>query len=83
MVKLSVTGAEIQGDTAIAPLSDLRLQFVNADDTTIRGDLFGKVLYHPMTAPDCFYLRFTAVPQPILAFLQETVGELIDALGED
>ena len=69
--KLSVKGATLLSDHPVPPLSNLKIQLINADGKEVPGDLFGKVVGQPAEGRDLFYLRFTFVPPEASAFLRD------------
>jgi adenylate cyclase len=69
LVQLSENGAELQSDTHLMPLSNLKINLLisipEADDL----DLYAKVLNRAAETPGCVRIRFTATPPELIQLL--------------
>ena len=65
---ISVIGAQIEGVTALEPLTNIRLRIQGAGDK-LDGDLYAKVLEGGAR----FTMRFTAAPPKLAAYVAEVV----------
>jgi adenylate cyclase len=74
VVRLSATGAEVRSEQPLAPLSDLKLQFVGRNGQEIPGDLYGKVVGYPTDRDSGFAVRFTSIPPQLTMFLQQLLA---------
>ncbi|MCZ6681422.1 MAG: triple tyrosine motif-containing protein, partial [Candidatus Poribacteria bacterium] len=70
IVKVSAKAAEVESETPVAPLSNLRLQVLDTSGQAVKGDLYGKVVGPLKAGQDKFDLRFTSIPKEVGAFLQ-------------
>lgn len=62
IVKLSLTGAEVQAAKGIRPLSNLKIELLGEDGSAVSGDLYAKVLEAGDQEGAGVLLRFTSVP---------------------
>jgi len=74
VVRLSVTGAEVRSDQAVAPLSDIRMQLIGRHGQEIPGDLYGKVVGYPTGHDRGFAVHFTSIPPQLMVFLQQLLA---------
>jgi adenylate cyclase len=74
VVRLSAKGAEVRSDQSVAPLSDLKLQFIGRNGQEIPGDLYGKVVGYPTDRDTGFAVHFTSIPPQLMMFLQQRMA---------
>jgi class 3 adenylate cyclase len=77
MTRLAEREAEIESATAVTPLSNLKLWFLDAEGRRLEGDLYAKVVDTPDAAHGGFRIRFTGVDRD----LAERLGQLGAARG--
>ena len=54
LVKLSAKGAEVRSENPVAPLSNIKMGFIDINGEGIAGDLYGKVTGTPMDSGTLF-----------------------------
>ena len=74
LVKLSAKGAEVRSENPVAPLSNIKMGFIDINGEGIAGDLYGKVTGTPMDSGTCFSVRFTAISPEVETFLQDVLA---------
>src|SRR5262249_61630487 len=74
LVGLSAQRAEIQGISAVAKHSNLKVQFIDSDGQVRPGDLYGKVSGQAGVDAKSFYLSFTSVPPELETLFQRLLA---------
>ncbi len=74
IVKLSLAGAELRLESAIAPLANLRLRLFDANGAEIPGDLYIKVRGRAGDGSNV-YASFTAVPPEVSLLFQNLMAQ--------
>ena len=70
LVKLSANGGVIHSDNHVPAWSNIKIWFTDSNGVEIPGDLYGKVVAHPMESAPCFTVRFTSRAPEVTTFLQ-------------
>ncbi len=65
LTRLAEREAEIEGESAVAPLANLKLWLVDAEGRRLDGDLYAKVVETPDAVYGGFRIRFTSVDPPL------------------
>ncbi|AFY80764.1 CHASE2 domain-containing protein [Oscillatoria acuminata] len=76
LVQLSAKGAQVRtepgaGDIIPIGLSNLKLNLLETNSEERQEDIYAKVLEKPAAEPHCFYIKFTAKPPAVAAYLDE------------
>ena len=64
-MKLSAKAAEVESETPVALLSNLKLQVLDTSGQAVKGDLYGKVVGPLKAGQDKFDARFTSIPKEV------------------
>ena len=69
-LKLSAKRGEIQSETPVPPLSNIKMQLIAPNGEVIPGEFYGKILERPLDDCTGFSVSFTSISPEVEAFLQ-------------
>ena len=70
LVKLSAEGGVIHSDNPVPAWSNIKIRLTDSNGGEVPGDLYGKVVAHPMESEPYFTVRFTSRAPEVTTFLQ-------------
>jgi len=81
LVKLSIKGAELRSDNMIKPREDnIKINLlIETHETTVSGDIYGKVLRKIKEGDGNYYIVFTNIAPEVAGFLNQIYHENVSA----